>query len=333
MNKLWAFLLCVTLGGCATVDVKESQKNALAEISKNSDQPKVINVHFVSLDRYKPDTDEALDPKEVVVGGKLYVPAGKGPFPAVVIATSSAGLNDRVMEALAGELQKSGYAALGIQSLAARGQGPVGTNQVSVSFKGPATDAFYALEYMRSLPIISPNKICVAGHSRGGSTAFYFGYFKSFIEMSGFKGEPFDCNISINAGSHYRPKDETTTGKPALVMVGEKDDVWHEDVNRKWIMSLIEKGENVKYVVLKDTHHGLTTEAQYCPPHQTSKGCKEPYIYDENTIYLAGKPTTLSERVKLCRVYGYHCTYGTFNKFPEASNIIIDFLNQTIGKK
>lgn len=332
-TKLGLLLIISALvTGCSTVSVQESQTKVLAATTDNQ-KAKMLDVSFVSYDPFDTATAAVMAPKPVTVTAKLHIPAGKGPFPAVVVANSSAGRNDRVSDNLAVDLSNNGYAVLAIQSLEARGSGPSGTNQLKVTFQGPGVDALYALEYLRTLPIIKADRICVAGHSRGGQTSFNLTYFESFISMSGFKGKPFDCNISIISGGHIRPKDDTSTGKPALVLLGEKDDVWYNDENLKWIASLNTRGANIKVVTLKDTYHGLTTDKLWCPTHQTVRGCKTHVLYDKNGNHVNNKLATRAEGMKTCGSYGYHCAYGSFNMYPTVLNNVLGFLNDNIGKK
>jgi dienelactone hydrolase len=326
--SIFVSLIC----GCASVSVSQSQKEALEKINSRNNSAQIINVGFVSYDPYRVDSNRITTPTPVNIKGKLFLPSGKGPFPAVVISVSSAGHNDQVMSGLANDLPNYGYAVLVVQSLLSRGAGAVGDNQQRVSVRGPAVDALYGLEYLRSLPIIDDDRICVVGHSRGGLVAFNFTYFKSFIEMSGFKGKPFSCNISIAGSNHYKPKNETTTKKPALVIFGEKDDVWYDQETIKWINELRYRGEKVDYIVLKNTHHSLTTDSKFCPSHHTAKGCKKHLVYDDKNIYIDGQPVTRKELTSRCTAYGYHCTYSSFNMYSETSKIIVDFLNKNIGK-
>lgn len=287
---------------------------------------------FTSVDVFDVDGKPGIE-KRVTVSGVLSLPKGDGPFPAVVISNSSAGTGDKVSERLLQDLPKYGYAVFAIQSFSGRGiEGGVGQNQTSVSFQGPAVDALYALEFLRSRPEIDSNRICAAGHSRGGASSFTFSYFKSFIETAKFKGKPFDCNISINHSGFIRPQDERTTNKPALVLVGEKDNVWYLKENVEWINSLINKGDNIKLVVIKDSYHALVSTREWCPKSQVSK-CREPVLYNNEGSTLNNQLVNSKQFTQQCMGYGYYCGYGTMDKYPVALNEIVSFLNQNIGQQ
>jgi len=330
-TKLIAIVSALILTACGSVNIQESQQNALAQISDTKARSQAINVHFLSKDPFDADTAAVGDVKEVTVRGTLRLPAGKGPFPAVVIANSSAGIYDRVGQSLATDLVKAGYATFAIQSLEARGQLSSGSNQKPTTVQSGGVDALYALQYLRTLPIINADKICVAGHSRGAFAAFDFAYFQSFLDMTNFSGDPFACNISI-AGLVIRPVDKTTTGKPALVFIGEKDDLWYQEKNIEWINELKSDGNDVSLVVLEDTYHGLGTSAEFCPSAQTPKKCTELTEYDEKGQYNDGKLMTREEHFKRCVTSGYHCRSETMDKYTEVKDTIITFLNDNIGK-
>jgi dienelactone hydrolase len=287
---------------------------------------------FKSTDPFDANGAVMSSPQHVTVPGVLVLPAGQGPFPAVVISNSSAGTEDRVWERLLEDLPRRGYAAFGIQSFQARGlSGSVGSNQQAVSFQGPAVDALYALEYLRGRPEIDPTRICVTGHSRGGQTSFNFTYFRAFLELAQFKGDPFACNISINSGGHYRPPRNETTGRPALVILGEKDDVWHLDVVRSFIEELRAAGNPIETFTVARSFHSLTAEPIWCPQAQTARGCREMVVYTERGPTMKGKLINRREGWQLCGKYGYHCAYGAMELYPEMFDALARFLDRAIG--
>ena len=289
-------------------------------------------VSFETVDPF--DSDGALmsSPRRLAVPGTLVLPAGAGPFPAVVVSNSSAGTEDRIWERLLVDLPQRGYAALGIQSFKARGiHGGVGSRQQAVSFQGPATDALHALEYLRSRPDIDPSRICVIGHSRGGQTAFNFTYFKAFHELAGFKGQPFACNVSINSGGHYRPVRIETTGRPALVFLGEKDDVWHLDVTRAFIEEVRAAGSPVEVHTIKGSYHSLTAAPIWCASEMSARGCRDMIVYGERGPMLRGKLISRREGWELCGKYGYHCAYGDMELYPGMFGVAAAFFDRVIG--
>lgn len=329
--KLTTVFSVVALTACGTVNVEESQQKALAHVNNIDASSQSIDVHFLSKDPFDVDTAAVGKVNEVTVRGTLRLPPGKGPFPAVVIANSSGGVYDKIGQSLATDLVNAGYATFAIQSLEARGQASSGSNQRRTTVQSGGVDSLYALEYLRTLSVIKSDKICVAGHSRGAMSAFDFTYFQSFLKMSGHNNNPFNCNIAIS-GLHVSPVDKTTTGKPALVFVGEKDDLWHQPTNIKWLNQLKSNGNDISLIVLKDTYHGLGTSAEFCPTAQTPRKCTEQTEYNEKGLYNSGKLVTRNENYNQCITYGYHCRSKTMDKYPEVKDTIVSFLNTNIGQ-
>ena len=107
------------------------------------------------------------------LAGTLTLPAGKGPFPAVVLVTGS-GAQDRNETILghqpflviADYLTRRGFAVLRYDDR--------GVGQSKGTFKGAlttdfTTDAQAAMAYLRTRPDIRPRQVALMGHSEGGS--------------------------------------------------------------------------------------------------------------------------------------------------------------------
>jgi dienelactone hydrolase len=294
-------------------------------------------VTFTSIDKF--DSNGLVgEPQKVLVPATFRRPLGEGKFPAIVIANSSAGTDDMVSAKLLADLPKHGYAALAIQSFKARGiMGDISRIQYSVSFQGSAVDSLYALDYLKSRDDIDPERICVMGHSRGGHTSFNFDYFKYFHDLAGYKGQPFACNVSIISGAFHRPKDDTsTTKKPALIIMGELDDSWHNDVNIEWYQRLIDRGENLKIVTIKGSHHLLTSFGKFIGSSTSIRGCKTPTIYSEEGSLIQGMKLNGPEAWSKCGKWGYTSWAvggeSGMDKYPEVLKAILEFLKLNIEK-
>ncbi|MDR6287621.1 dienelactone hydrolase [Inquilinus ginsengisoli] len=106
-----------------------------------------------------------------VITGRLFLPQGAGPFPAVVGLHGSGGYapaHDR----WATRLTASGYAMFLVDSYTARGYREiisVGLQTVPVELR--VKDAVGALEYLQTRKEINPKEIAVLGWSQGATTA------------------------------------------------------------------------------------------------------------------------------------------------------------------
>jgi dienelactone hydrolase len=106
----------------------------------------------------------------VTLTGKLTKPQGEGPFPAVVLLHSCAGVS-KFMDSWADKLASLGYVALVLDSFGPRGE-PIGicANTMFIPPTVRSQDAFDAKVYLGGLPIVDRNQIAVMGFSHGGIT-------------------------------------------------------------------------------------------------------------------------------------------------------------------
>ncbi len=115
----------------------------------------------------------------VTLRGTLTLPAGEGPFPAIVLVTGS-GTQNRDEElfdhkpflVLADRLTRHGVAVLRYDD---RGYGASPEEQRRLRFtttEDLAEDALGAFDCLRSHPSIDGNRIGIGGHSEGGTIAF-----------------------------------------------------------------------------------------------------------------------------------------------------------------
>ena len=149
------------------------RSSAAAEASAAPRRPQVPVAPFPyrSQDLNFPNTKAGIQ-----LAGTLTLPAGKGPFPAVVLVSGS-GPEDRnetvfghqPFLVLADYLTRQGFAVLRYDDR--------GTAQSGGTFAGALTtdftaDAQAALAYLRTRPDIRPRQVGLIGHSEGGLIAW-----------------------------------------------------------------------------------------------------------------------------------------------------------------
>jgi uncharacterized protein len=109
------------------------------------------------------------------LGATLTIPAGKGPFPAVILITGS-GTQDRdesIMGhkpflVLADHLTRKGIIVLRADDRGAGKSGGGSANDTSADF---ATDVEAGMAFLKTQPEVDPHKIGLIGHSEGGIIA------------------------------------------------------------------------------------------------------------------------------------------------------------------
>ncbi len=113
----------------------------------------------------------------VTLAGTLALPAGDGPFPAVLLIVGSGpvdrnedmpGFNSDVTAQIAASLAKAGIASLRYDK---RGVGKSGGEFKIASLTDFVSDARAALAFLRDQPALDPSRIFVLGHSEGGIIA------------------------------------------------------------------------------------------------------------------------------------------------------------------
>ena len=136
----------------------------------------------------------------LTLAGTYTVPAGKGPFPAVVLLTGS-GPEDRnetifghqPFAVLADYLTRHGIAVLRFDD---RGVGQSGGTQTGSTSADYTTDAQAALAWLRAQPGIQKNHVGLLGHSEGGTAAI------------GAAGQPDGPNFLVLLAAPGLPGDE-----------------------------------------------------------------------------------------------------------------------------
>ena len=96
----------------------------------------------------------------------LYTPSGNGPFPAVIVLHTIAGMKRHVFEFAAG-LSRKGYVTLAVDYFSGNDQYPIG----KLGFDKHIVDAYH---YLATLPIVDAGRIGMVGFSLGSRKALAF---------------------------------------------------------------------------------------------------------------------------------------------------------------
>lgn len=129
------------------------------------------------------------------VEAQIRMPAGSGPFPAVILMPGCSGLEPNVraqLNAHAAALQQAGLASVILDSF-----GPRGVRGSRVCRSGRALeqarqyrlqDAYNARDWLAAQPNIDGNRIFLLGQSNGGSTAMRAALASAPRQGAGFRG-------------------------------------------------------------------------------------------------------------------------------------------------
>jgi len=124
------------------------------------------------------ESSKSTKSKKVLLRGNLFVPSGKGPFPAVVLMHGCGGWQTAVHTALSNYatfLTNNGFAVLNLDSFGPRrnsgGEVCASYEKLRDARKYRTVDAFDAIHYLKKLNFIDSNNIFLMGQSNGGSVA------------------------------------------------------------------------------------------------------------------------------------------------------------------
>ena len=159
----------------------------------------------------------------VTLHAQLFVPSGKGPYPAVVFVPGSGGVGPHQLQQ-ADAITARGIAVLLIDPFGGRGIGETISDQGRLTWAASTYDVIAAVKLLRSLPGIDPRRIGAVGSSRGG-TAVMLAASRPISERY------FGANGGLAAAVSGYPWCGTqfwsarlANGTPLLVLSGDKDD-------------------------------------------------------------------------------------------------------------
>jgi len=149
--------------------------------------------------------------------GRLKLPEGKAPFPAVVILSGCNGVK-RATRVWAHRLTSWGYAALIVDSFTPRGLENVCHRGRELPGPERAKDALAAAAYLRTRPDIDPTRIGLLGYSHGGWSAITAAR-QSIVEAS--RTPPFAAIVAYYPNC---PPGAPPLVSDLLILAGSADD-------------------------------------------------------------------------------------------------------------
>lgn len=183
------------------------------------------------------------------VKGMLYEPAGKGPFPALVVIHEWWGLNDWVKDE-ASKFAEQGYVTLAVDLY--RGQVATTPDEAHQLSRGVPEDRanrdlLAAANYLRSLKNVNPNKVGDVGWCMGGGWALDLAI-----------NDPKLAAAAINYG-HLATEPETLKkiNAPILGNFGGQDKGITPDDVHKFESSMKSLGKTVDVKIYPDAGHAF----------------------------------------------------------------------------
>jgi len=165
------------------------------------------------------------DPKPVVIWGTLGLPeGGHAPYPAMVLAHGSGGIEQKDWERWVPLLNRLGVATFVVDSFTPRGIARTVDDQSQLDQSSNDADALAALQLLATDPRIDPARIGIMGFSRGGIVALETAVerFRRGVIHSDVK---FAAHIAFypGCGLRYWRTPSPLTGAPIMMALGEFD--------------------------------------------------------------------------------------------------------------
>jgi len=183
------------------------------------------------------------------ITGWIYRPGGSGPFPAIVLAHTCAGVNDHTT--VWGKLLASwGYLVLAPDSFGPRDEKQVCTKANVVTGNMRVADIAGALDFLATQPDVVPGQIGLIGHSHGGWTTVRAVQKTFGLAQRGLKAAVAyypSCNAALD--SHV--------DVPLLILIGDKDDWTPADSCRKLRSAGFDRPELVESVYYPNAYHSF----------------------------------------------------------------------------
>jgi len=166
------------------------------------------------------------DARSVTVSGELYLPAGQGPFPAMVLKHESGGLRGPAgdnIRAWATMLNGWGVAALIVDGFGPRDIVDTDKDQAQLSIWADVSDSLAALKALGADPRIDKTRIGIAGWSRGGSAAIDTAL--DTVRKTAIGDDlRFALHVVFYGSGEAQYRDSATDRAPMLFLHGESDD-------------------------------------------------------------------------------------------------------------
>ena len=207
-------------------------------------------------ERMMPPAQSIAETASVPLTGELYRPAGRGPFPAVVLLPPCSGrLPKPQEEADAARYRALGYALLVVDSLGPRGIADGCSGAEAGGSIDLVMDAYGALLHLASLPFIDAGRIALVGYSKGATAV---------LAAIRYDGPERLFDHSFRAAVAYYPAcegAEAVVAAPTLILMGERDE-WTRLHECRALMARHRSGRGaaLRLVTYPDAHHAFNID-------------------------------------------------------------------------
>lgn len=266
------------------------------------------------------------------ISGKLDLPPGDGPFPAVIIYHGHYHVEDMDpwFQQLVPRLIDKGIATFVLDSFTGRKITNTAFNGARLSRAARLTDIFQAMNWLARLDEIDEERIGITGYSVGGTTAMLAAD-RRVNETSVAGGRSFASLLPVYPACQVRFRREELTGAPMLILLAAKDDYSPTEFCGDYVARATEAGNGVLMKKYAGAQHGWVNKkaSTDCEDCMTFRNCGQMYIEENgHESALEGRVSTLfGWRDYMENVYRECGTIGVL--YRSDKEISTDTLNTT----
>ncbi len=241
------------------------------------------------------------------VWGYLSMPkaAATAPVPALVLVHGSGGLGGREARYVE-EYNKLGIATFVLAPFEVRGVKKTSEDQTLVTGGEMNSDAIGALRWLLADKRIDPQRIGIQGGSKGGNVALSLAFHDPFKVRKLPEGMRFALHIPIYPGCTTQHRNPVTTGKPILMLLGDKDDYTNPPKCRDYAAAIKQRGGTVETITYANAHHDFdgpdALSVRWAPHVQNASACAA-FTEDDGSVTDPATGKTWKNQAEFQREY------------------------------
>lgn len=211
-----------------------------------------VDVKFVSADK-----SSGWRQRPTEVAATLYKPKGKGPFPAVMVMHTGAGVRDPD-HLIAYNLMKQGYVTLVVDTYGTRGfrnTREAGGYQMGTAYQ--LADAYGAFTYLARMKTVDKGRIGILGSSRGGHTTIMALAKQTSLPkyLDGFGAKPGLFRAGVAYYPHCVDHEKLIFEGALLVLIGDKDREPNVKCSREVVAAVKARKLGAELKIYAGIHH------------------------------------------------------------------------------
>ena len=230
------------------------------------------------------------------ISGKLHLPPGDGPFPAVVLMHGSFDPKDLApwFDELVPRLVDADIAAFVVDSFSGRGLSSTAEYPARLSRAARLVDAFRALSTLVPVDEIDERRIGITGYASGGTAALLAAH-RQVIAARLAGGRSFIAHLPVYPSCQPRFRSLALSYMPMLLLTGGQDEYEPAEYCMDYVEQAASAGYDVRIKVYPEAQHAWINNYKmtYCQECVTFKECGPMYIEDSGHEFaLDGRVST-----------------------------------------